>query len=137
MPWPDETGKTVPFGEYLLVCRALPVLRDLPVLPGKVQFRLIFTLALIFCLSGAAQAQQSSTAAKFVTIPIYYVTDRELKGDTFGNRRRYKSQCQHQMYYGTAMMTVPNKKNKILDDRLKALGWQSADRHGKKVSPKD
>jgi hypothetical protein len=109
----------------------------LPVRPGQLAASFAGALLLTVCLIGAAQAKDSLAASKFVTIPIYYVTDREQKGETFGNRRRYPSECQHHMYYGTAMVTVPNKDLKIIDDRLKALGWQAADHRGGKISPKE
>ncbi len=41
------------------------------------------------------------------------------------------------MYFGTATVTVPNKDHKIIDDRLKAIGWQAAEHRGAKISPKE
>jgi esterase/lipase superfamily enzyme len=93
-------------------------------------------LTLLCCHACAGQAKDS-TAGKFITIPIYYVTDRNLKGDTYGNKRRYPTNCLHHMYYGTAMVTVPNKDNKPIDDKLKALGWESTEKRGAKVSQKN
>jgi esterase/lipase superfamily enzyme len=72
-----------------------------------------------------------------VIIPIYYVTDRNLKGETFGVYRRYPSQCKHEMYYGTTFVAVPNTKKKIENEKLKALGWELSDKRPPKIAPKD
>jgi esterase/lipase superfamily enzyme len=114
--------------------------RTLPYHPGILERAILSALSiqiLLLVWAGAGLAKGLSATAKYITIPIYYTTDRELKGGTFGNHRRYRSQCRHHMYYGTAMVTVPNKDNKIIDDRLKALGWKAAERHEAKICPKD
>lgn len=82
-------------------------------------------------------ATQKAIAPKFITIPIYYVTDRESLDNTFGPRRRYNSHCQHHMYYGTAFITVPNKNRKIPDNKWIALGWQPSNKGAQDISTKD
>jgi esterase/lipase superfamily enzyme len=95
-------------------------------------------LAAIFALfQSPAYAKETAHTAKFVIIPIYYVTDRELEGETFGLHRRYPSQCKHEMYYGTTFVAVPNAKNKTESDKLKALGWQLSDKRPAKIAHKD
>jgi len=76
---------------------------------------------------------------KYVTIPVLYVTDRNMIGETFGSRRRYPIHCQHDMYYGTAMMNVPNTHQTTDGEESRRLGWQLSDKPGniKKASQKE
>jgi esterase/lipase superfamily enzyme len=94
------------------------------------------TLSSIY-LAPACRAKSHPEAPKYVIIPIYYVTDREMKGETYGLHRRYPSQCKHFMYYGTTFVGVPNTKHKIEDAKLKALGWQFSDEHPHKIATQD
>ena len=64
---------------------------------------------------------------KYVTIPVLYVTDRNMIGETFGSRRRYPIHCQHDIYYGTAMMNVPNTHQTTDGEESRRLGWQLSD----------
>jgi esterase/lipase superfamily enzyme len=82
-------------------------------------------------------AKESLQSSKYVTIPIYYLTDREIKGDSYGVHRRYPGECQHQMYYGTAFVSVPNTKKKTQAELFNALGWQFSDSHPAKIAQKD
>jgi len=84
-----------------------------------------------------AETSEAVTVPKFVTIPVYYATDREEQGQTFGTRRRYHELCEHELYYGTAFVTVPNLKKKVLNEKLKNLNWQAADHKGGNISKKD
>jgi len=88
-------------------------------------------------LAPACRAKSHPESSKYVIIPIYYVTDRELKGETYGLHRRYPSQCKHFMYYGTTFVAVPNTKHKTENAKLKALGWQLSDKHPHKIAAKD
>ena len=75
---------------------------------------------------------------KFVTIPILYLTDRVKYGETFGSHRRYAVNCKHEMYYGTAFITIPNSDH--LDSSDKAfteLGWEASRKKAAKVSKKE
>ncbi|MBU6451844.1 MAG: alpha/beta hydrolase [Cyanobacteria bacterium REEB67] len=76
-------------------------------------------------------------APPYVTIPILYLTDREQEINTYGHRRRYPIQCEHHMYYGTASVTVHNRRKLLIDDHLKNLGWLGAEKKGKKQAPED
>ena len=87
--------------------------------------------------NGPCWSAETPQSPKFVTIPIYYLTDRELLGETYGPHRRYPSHCEHHMYYGTAMVNVPNVKRESADELWGTLGWQASDRRPGKVSSKD
>ena len=82
-------------------------------------------------------SNKSVTVSKYATVPVHYVTDRNLKGDTFGNRRRYLNNCLHKMYYGTAYVNVPNINREIASDTLTALDWQLTNKKGKMVDHND
>lgn len=74
--------------------------------------------------------------AKNVTIPIIYLTDRNLAGNTFGGDRRYPTHCRHHMYYGTAFVSVPNEARKSASALSQSLGWTFDDHRGAKISEK-
>ncbi len=84
-----------------------------------------------------AQADAKQSAPRFIIIPVYYVTDREMKGDSFGPHRKYIVDCLHDMYYGTAYVAVPNDEKKIPDAAFEKLGWKGADRSPGYISRKD
>jgi len=98
---------------------------------------ILLSALIVLVTMPAAIAKPAAKGAKYVIIPIYYVTDRELQGDTFGVHRRYPSQCKHFMYYGTSFVAVPNSQNTVINDKLKALGWQLSDKHPAKIASKD
>jgi len=81
----------------------------------------------------AARASTDGTQApsKEVVVPVYYLTDRNQVGDTYGTQRKYVSNCKHDMYYGTAFVPVANKELETEDDKFKRLGWATADRASK------
>jgi len=80
---------------------------------------------------------KSDDAAKYVSIPVYYLTDRDLEGESFGHHRRYHSHCQHEMYYGTAYVVRPNKDNKTDKEMMNRLGWKEVEKKPPKVATKD
>jgi Alpha/beta hydrolase of unknown function (DUF900) len=82
-------------------------------------------------------ARASKVKTNYVSIPVNYVTDRELTGETFGPRRRYATDCQHHMYYGTAYVEVPNVDHKNDPALFKSLGWKISDERPAKISPKE
>ena len=82
-------------------------------------------------------ASNSKLQPKYVTIPVHYLTDRQMIGDTYGPRRRYAENCQHRMYYGTAFVTVPNSEHRTQSALPALLGWQLTDRKPPKISPKE
>lgn len=88
---------------------------------------LAVTLAFFSPHAAAWSAETKSQGTKYVTIPVYYLTDRELTGETYGSHRRYPSHCEHHMYYGTAMVNARNTKKINVDDTLSALGWKNTD----------
>ncbi len=91
-------------------------------------------LALVAILAFPASAAEP---AKYLTIPIYFLTDRDRQGDTFGFRRRYPFFCQHEMYYGTAFVTVKNVDHKSDQALFDQLGWKASDKKPPKIYPKD
>ncbi|CAN5739725.1 hypothetical protein BH10CYA1_BH10CYA1_34710 [soil metagenome] len=84
-----------------------------------------------------ACAKKSSVKTNYLTIPVNYVTDRELVGETFGPHRRYPSDCQHHMYYGTAYVDVPNVNGKNDAGLFKSLDWKVSDHKPAKIANKD
>lgn len=84
-----------------------------------------------------AYAKKSSAKTNYLTIPVNYVTDREMVGETFGPHRRYATDCQHHMYYGTAYVEVPNVENKNDAELLKSLDWKVSDHGPTKIAKKD
>lgn len=97
----------------------------------------LITAITVSALALPAYSKADSNKTSFVTIPVYYVTDREMTGETFGAHRRYPTNCQHHMYYGTAYVDVPNTENKTNPELIKSLGWKISDRHTSKISVKD
>ncbi|MBS1954507.1 MAG: alpha/beta fold hydrolase [Cyanobacteria bacterium SZAS-4] len=98
---------------------------------------LFSVLSLFATCSQHACAKKSVAKMNYVTIPVNYVTDRELVGETFGPHRRYASDCQHHMYYGTAYVDVPNVDNKSDGELFKSLDWKVADHKPAKIATKD
>jgi len=108
---------------------------------GTAIIRILFFVLCCLCsttLAKKAMAEDASPAAKYVQVPVLYVTDRQMLGETFGPRRRYPIHCQHFMYYGTAFVFVPNHHNKTQKE-LDALhlGWKAVDTKPLKISTKD
>src|SRR2546425_10040064 len=87
-----------------------------------------FSIFLAIILSTAncqgRAADEKQQGAKFVTVPIYYLTDREMTGETFGSHRRYPTHCEHHMYYGTAFVNVLTSKKVNSDQVWNALSWR-------------
>lgn len=108
----------------------------------RIKFKLAAVILLSILTSSAACNQEAcarKNAAKtnYITIPVNYVTDRELVGETFGPHRRYATDCQHHMYYGTAFVDVPNVDNKSDAALFKSLDWKVSDHKTGKIAPKD
>ncbi len=85
-------------------------------------------LTLLNCLSACAD----ETISKFVRVPIFFLTDRNLVGDpkqdnfTFGPHRKYLGDCLHDPFLGTAKVVIENVDHKPLTDALKSIGWEAA-----------
>jgi esterase/lipase superfamily enzyme len=94
-------------------------------------------LQLFLVAPPAESAESNAQIPKYLQIPILYVTDRELTGDTFGVHRRYPAFCQHHMYYGTEFVTVRNDQAKSDSQLFDHLGWKAVDTKEAKFSPKD
>jgi esterase/lipase superfamily enzyme len=96
---------------------------------GKRSIAISFCLAMFITFWAARQAQShdASAAPKYVTVPVMYATDRNRDGGSYGNHRRYPSNCQHQMYYGTAFITLENHEHISADKMTDALGWKLGD----------
>ncbi len=103
-----------------------------------ISFSILLSMILAFSLHPAAwSAETQSQATKFVTIPVFYLTDRELTGETYGAHRRYPSHCEHHMYYGKAMVNARNKKKTNVDESLGALGWKNSEQGPLDTATKD
>jgi len=103
---------------------------------GLARLALVSVILLVLAVC-TALAHGSSSVPKFVVVPIYYLTDRNLEGDTFGRRRRYQSNCLHRMFYGTAFVTVENSNHETPGRLFDGLGWKATDDHPKTIAPKD
>jgi esterase/lipase superfamily enzyme len=95
-------------------------------------FLLLFLLTLN--LPSFAKAKQANG---FVSIPVLYVTDRQMEGETFGSHRRYPGHCAHEMYYGTANVVVPNQENQKEGETFQHLGWKLSDHKPLKIATKE
>ena len=104
----------------------------------SIYFAALLLLSLLLPVFSALPAFcDSKEIPKYVTVPVYYLTDRNKKGEGFGSRRRYSTQCLHEMYYGTMFVNVPNKdKLDVSQKQFDALGWKGASEKTPKVSPK-
>ncbi|MDR3612808.1 MAG: alpha/beta hydrolase [Candidatus Obscuribacterales bacterium] len=95
-------------------------------------------MMILLCISASqVLASNSDLQSKYVTIPVHYLTDRQMIGDTYGPRRRYAENCQHRMYYGTAFVTVPNSEHRAQSALPTSLGWQLTDHKPPRISPKE
>jgi esterase/lipase superfamily enzyme len=101
--------------------------------------RTILCMALLACAASSLSGEihNAGRTFKYVTVPVYYLTDRNLDGDTFGNERRYSVNCQHDMYYGTAYLTLENKESIVPSPKLDLLGWKFSNTRPAKISQKD
>lgn len=98
---------------------------------SKLRVLFSFWLLMLLCpvfagedTSSAASHGQTVRAPKYVTVPVYYLTDRNIEGKGYGYRRRYPGRCQHDMYYGTTYVTIPNHKSQQPDPLGDKLGWK-------------
>ncbi len=98
---------------------------------------LLLFLSLTVGVSPCLSAEKSNGPAKFVSIPVLYLTDREQTGGTYGAHRRYPSNCKHHLYYGTAAVNQPNTKQANPDDKWAQLGWKASETGTLKISAKE
>jgi hypothetical protein len=74
------------------------------------------------------------SASKFVRVPIFFLTDRNLIGDPkqsnfdFGPHRKYLGDCLHDPFVGNAYVVIENVDKKPITEALKGIGWQSAEK---------
>jgi hypothetical protein len=89
-----------------------------------------FVFNCIFCPLVSAE----ESASKFVRVPIFFLTDRNLVGDPkqsnfdFGPHRKYLGDCLHDPFVGNAYVVIENVDNKPITEALKAIGWQPAEK---------
>lgn len=92
-----------------------------------------FALLAFVCLGFASEpALAAEAAARYLKIPVFFLTDRNLATSKtgaldFGPFRKYIGECKHDPFMGSATCVVENVDGKLLDDRLKALGWAEAE----------
>lgn len=90
-------------------------------------FAVVFNL--MFCLSASAE----EAISKYVRVPIFFLTDRNLVGDPkqsnfdFGPHRKYLGDCLHDPFVGNASVVIENVEHKSLTEALKGLGWEVVD----------
>lgn len=94
-------------------------------------------LCLVGMLFAASTHQQADARAQpasdgkppsSLTVPIYYVTDREQKGCKFGPNRKYQLECKHDPFYGKVSITVANERHKNVNNSLTQIGWHNCRR---------
>mgnify|MGYP001561074152 CR=1 FL=1 len=89
-----------------------------------------FVFNCIFCPLVSAE----ESASKFVRVPIFFLTDRNLVGDPkqsnfdFGPHRKYLGDCLHDPFVGNTYVVIENVDNKPITEALKAIGWQPAEK---------
>lgn len=87
--------------------------------------------AVAFCFVCCPSASAEEAVCKFVRVPIFFVTDRNLVGDPkqssfdFGPHRKYLGDCLHDPYLGTASVVIENVDHKPVTEALKSIGWQA------------
>ena len=104
---------------------------------GCLLFAVLIFTAWLFSALPVWSKSDTDTAAKFVSIPVYYLTDRNLEGETYGHHRRYHAFCKHDMYYGTTYVVVPNTAKKTDKDMMARLGWKEQDKKPPKIAVKE
>ncbi len=91
----------------------------------------LFGVALSFAWCPSASAEEA--ICKFVRVPIFFVTDRNLVGDSkhskfdFGPHRKYLGDCLHDPYLGMALVVIENADHKPITESLKNIGWQAVE----------
>lgn len=90
--------------------------------------------ALVWLLVSIMPVGASETAPRFVRVPVFFITDRNLvpakpNSDTvnFGPHRKYIDDCKHDPFMGTAYCVIENVEGKQLSQNLKDLGWAEAE----------
>jgi hypothetical protein len=109
------------------------------------QSNTLYLFTVLLCLFAFAQpAHAAELAARFLRVPVFFVTDRNLQptksGEVdFGPHRKYLGDCKHEPFMGSAYCVVENVEKKPLSDHLKDLGWSKAEASDKagafKITP--
>ncbi|MBX9949115.1 MAG: alpha/beta hydrolase [Candidatus Obscuribacterales bacterium] len=92
---------------------------------------IIFAVAFSFLNCIAACAEEPVT--KFVRVPIFFLTDRNIVGDPkqtdfdFGPHRKYVGDCLHDPFLGNASVVIENVDRKPVTEALKRIGWQAVE----------
>lgn len=83
----------------------------------------------------AAMAKSKSEKAPGIVLPVFYLTDRDKDGDSFGPARKYPIECLHQMDYGIGYVQVD--ETGAIDEVHKKLGWEQGAEKAPKICRKD
>jgi esterase/lipase superfamily enzyme len=84
------------------------------------------------------EAAPADAAPKYVAVPVYYLTDRNEDGETYGSNRKYFTDCKHDMNYGITYVSVPNFQHKTAaDEDFKRLGWAAEESPTRRIARKD
>ncbi len=73
-----------------------------------------------------AQSKVESHDSAAVSVPIFYLTDREEDKGSYGSRRKYVIDCKHDPFYGIAKVVVPNTEHKDDAKVFSQLGWEKS-----------
>ncbi len=91
-----------------------------------------FVFAIFACIACLPVQAAESPTPKFVRVPLFFITDRNLVSDTvasgaeFGPHRKYVGECQHDPYMGTGLLTHAHMSTscvKVSLLRCVALRW--------------
>jgi esterase/lipase superfamily enzyme len=100
----------------------------------------IVLAALFLCSSGCSWAKKTRSengVPKYVVVPVYYLTDRNKTGKSYGGDRKYIVDCRHEMYYGTAYIPISNERARQPGETFTKLGWQPSEKIDGKICRKD
>ncbi|MBX9685477.1 MAG: alpha/beta hydrolase [Candidatus Obscuribacterales bacterium] len=101
----------------------------------------ILVLVLLLCLSfyvstpsSLAEAPKSKKAQSFLSVPVFFVTDRKLEGNSFTGERKYAADCKHDPYMGKLNFVIASPEKVELSSEQKELGLAIADKTKEPIS---
>lgn len=86
-------------------------------------------------VTSTAQSEHAGRAPGVIRIPVFYLTDREQKGSSYGPNRKYLVGCRHDPFFGKVSCAVDNEQSIRIDSTLARQDWQE-ERHRFAAQPK-
>jgi esterase/lipase superfamily enzyme len=94
-------------------------------------FLACFALLLFHCPQAlAADEAEDGKIAKFINVPLFYVTDRDKEANDFNGRRKAEHDFIYQLNCGTGNCVLINTDHKTIGAEEEKLGWSSAKKLG-------